>query len=207
MKSKTIFRKVTVQTGILLFAVLFLFCACSQQVVQRSGEGAVTGAAVGAVGGMVSALVFGGDVGDAAARGAVWGGSTGAASGAISGAAAESNEKDRQAKELEALQAKLGPDAYKGLEALVQCKHDAAQANGRTAAKSDNKDYALAGLWVQVLAYADSRQEEKARALFPDLVSKDGSISSESQAETEMRSAVQELMAIRKKFNLPTVCT
>lgn len=190
--------------------VLANFPACSKQSVERAGQGAATGAVVGAVGGMVSALVFGGDVGDAAARGAVWGGSTGAAAGAISGTMAESNQKKakqaQQTNEIETLRKKLGEDAFQGLEALAQCKHEVAQGYGRTAAKSDNQDYALAGLWLQVLAYADSRQEEKARALFPDLVSEDSNISSASQAETEMRDALQKLMDIRQEYDLPRVC-
>ncbi|MBC2745019.1 MAG: hypothetical protein HGJ93_18850 [Desulfosarcina sp.] len=183
---------------------LVTFPACSKQSVERAGQGAATGAVVGAVGGMVSALVFGGNVADAAARGAVWGGSTGAAAGAMSGAVADNNQKKaQQANELETLKKQLGEDAFQGLDALVQCKHEVAQGYGRTAAKSDNQDYALAGLWLQVLAYADSRQEEKARALFPDLVSEDSKISSASQAETEMRKALQKLKDIRQEYNLP----
>ena len=123
--------------------------SCSQRTVEGAGRGAATGAVAGAVGGMVSALVFGGNVGEAAARGAVWGGSTGATAGAISGAVADSNEKKaQQAAELDALRKKLGDDAFQGLVALAQCKHEVAQGYGRTAAASDNPDYALAGLWL-----------------------------------------------------------
>jgi hypothetical protein len=57
-----------------------------------------------------------------------------------------------------------------------------------------------------VLAYADSRQEDQARSLFPDLVAKDSKISSESQAETEMQAALKKLADIRQEYNLPEVC-
>jgi len=186
---------------------LMTFPACSKQSMQRTGQGAATGSVVGAVGGMVTALVFGGNVGEAAARGAVYGGSTGAAAGAMSGAMADSNQKKaQQAAELEALRKRLGDDAFQGLEALVQCKHDIAQGYGRTAAKSNNPDFALAGLWLRVLSYADSRQEELAQALFPAIVAKDGKIASESQAETKMQDALLKLKDIRQEYNLPAKC-
>jgi hypothetical protein len=129
----------------------------------------------------------------------------------MSGAMAEGNQKAQQAEkqnmELTELRRKLGEDAYNGLEALVNCKHEVAVAYGRTAAKSNNQDHALAGLWIEVLSYADSRQEEKARTLYPELVDEDDAISSESQAETKMRNAMQKLMQIRKQYDLPEVCS
>jgi hypothetical protein len=190
-----------------LFVTMMIFIACSQQSMQRAGQGAATGAVVGAVGGMVTALVFGGSVGEAAARGAVYGGSTGATAGAISGAVADSNQKKaQQAAELEALRNRLGDDAFNGLVALVECKHDIAHGYGRTAAKSDNADFALAGLWLQVITYADNRQEDQARAMFPDLVEKDSKLASESQAETKMQAALQKLMDVRQEYKLPREC-
>ena len=206
MKSKSIYSFQWM--SLVLMIVLLTFPACSKQTAQRAGQGAAAGAVVGAVGGMVSALVFGGNVGDAAARGAVWGGSTGAAAGAMSGAVADSNQKKAQdAAKLEALRKKLGDDAFQGLEALVHCKHEIAQGYGRTAAQSNNPDFALAGLWVQALAFADSRQEEQARTLFPDLVAKDSKIASESQAESEMQGALQKLKEIRQEYKLPKDCS
>lgn len=191
-----------------IMIALMTLSACSQQTMQRTGQGAATGAVVGAVGGLVSGLVFGGNAADAAARGAVWGASTGAAAGAISGAAADSSRKKaQQAAELKALREKLGNDAFQGLAALVECKHEIAQGYGRTAAQSENPDYALAGLWLQVLAYADSRQDNQARALFPELVAEDSKISSESQAETEMQDALKNLKEIRQEYKLPRECS
>lgn len=188
--------------------------ACSSHTAQRAGEGAAMGAVVGAAGGMVSALVFGGNVGEAAARGAVWGGSTGAVAGGISGAQQEQarktqQEQARKAQQDEAikkLKDQLGEDAFNGLAALTECKHEVALGYARTAAKLDNKNYALAGLWIQVLAYADSRQENKAWALYPDLITNDPEIGSESQADETMRKALQRLMEIREEYNLPKTC-
>ena len=205
MKPKKPYSLQWIATAVIL--TLITFPSCSQQSMQRTGQGAATGTVVGAVGGMVSALVFGGDVGDAAARGAVWGGSTGAAAGAMSGAMADSNQKKAQeAAELEALRKRLGDDAFSGLAALVECKHEVAQGYGRTAATSDNTDFALAGLWLQVITYADSRQEDQARSLFPELVEKDSKLSSESQAETEMQAALKKLKDIRQEYKLPRDC-
>jgi hypothetical protein len=150
--------------------------------------------------------VFGGDPAEAAARGAVYGGSVGAVSGAVAGAQVDQAEKDRRDAQLEKLKKAIGDDAFNGLEALADCKHDVALGYARTAAKSDNKDYALAGLWLEVLAYGDSRQESQARALFPDLIAKDNEIRSEAQAEETMRKALLALMDIREQYKLPRVC-
>jgi hypothetical protein len=204
--------KITIQETkkvltIILCASALLFSACSQRSVERGAQGAATGAVVGAVGGLVTGLVFGGDVAESTARGAVYGGATGAASGAISGAVADSNEKKaQQAAELQALRKTLGDDAFQGLEALAECKHDIAQGYGRTAAKSGNAEYALAGLWVQVLAYADSQDMENARKLYPDLIERDDNISSDSQAESETQNALKRLKDIRKEYKLPQTC-
>ena len=193
--------------SLLLGITLLTVPACSQRSMEQAGRGAVTGSAVGAVGGMVTALVFGGNVGEAAARGAVYGGSTGATAGAISGAVADSNEKKaQQAAKLKALRKKLGDDAFQGLAALAECKHEIARGYGRTAAASDNPDYALAGVWLQVIAYADSGQFEQARNLFGQLMAKDEEITTESQAEHKMQSALEKLAQIRKKHNLPVKC-
>ena len=194
--------------ALILAITLLTAPACSKRSMEQAGQGAVTGAAVGAVGGMVSALVFGGNVGDAAARGAVYGGSTGATAGAISGAVADSKEiKAQQAAELENLRKQLGDDASQGLAALAECKHEIAQGYGRTAVASSNPNYALAGLWLQVLAYADSGQTDQARKMFAELMAKDSDITSESGAESEMQAALEKLMKIRKKYNLPVKCS
>jgi hypothetical protein len=205
MRSNRISIEIIVKMITILCIVAMI--ACSSHSGKMAGQGAATGATAGAVGGLVSALVFGGDPVDAAARGAVYGGSTGAVAGAMAGARADKAEEQRQDAQLEQLKKDIGDDAYSGLEALAECKHEVALGYARTAAKSDNKDYALAGLWLEVLTYGDNRQEGKARALFPDLVAKDAKISSEAQAEETMRKALQSLMDIRAEYNLPKVCS
>jgi hypothetical protein len=65
---------------------------------------------------------------------------------------------------------------------------------------------ALAGLWLEILNYADSGQESKARALFPTLVKQDWNIETTTQAETKMREGVTALGDIREKYDLPRVC-
>ena len=199
-------NKKAVKLCIIFCSLALVVSACSQQTAQKAGEGATMGAVVGGVGGLVTGLVFGGNVAESAARGAVYGASTGAAAGAISGSMAESKQKEQQTDKFEQLRSKIGADAFSGLEALADCKHDAALGYGRTAAKSENQDYALAGLWLQVLTLADSREEDQASALYPELVSQDDKISSEAQAEETLRLALQDLMDILEQNKLPRVC-
>ena len=189
-----------------LAMALLLVISCSTHTGQMAGKGAVGGAAAGAVGGLVSALVFGGDPAEAAARGAVYGGSVGAVGGAVAGSQMDQAEKNQRDAQIEKLKKEIGSDAFSGLEALADCKHDVALGHARNAANSDNKDHALAGLWLEVLSYGDSRQESQARALFPDLIAKDGQIRSEAQAEETMRKALLALMDIREQYKLPRVC-
>ena len=204
MKSNRI-RKV-IELRIIAILCLVALTACSTHSAKRAGEGAAMGAVVGAAGGMVSALIFGGNVGEAAARGAVWGGTTGAVAGGISGSQQDQMKKAQQDKTIEKLKADLGEDAFNGLVALTDCKHEVALGYARTAARSENKDYALAGLWLEILAFADQKKEDKARQLFPDLIAKDSKISLEAQAEETMRKALQRLMDIRGEYNLPKTC-
>ena len=193
-------------TLLLVLGCMSLISACSSQTGQRAGQGAATGAVAGAAGGVVSALIFGGDVGEAAARGAAWGGSMGAVGGAISGTQQDSAMKKQQEDAVAKLKLKLGDDAFNGLVALTNCKHDAALSHANTAKNLDNPEYALAGQWLEVLTLADQRQEDKARALFPALIEKDPEIDSEAKAEESMRKALQGLMKIRAENNLPQTC-
>jgi len=198
--------------GFFLSAIFILaaLTACSGTQRRAAGEGAATGAVVGAVGGLVSGLVFGGDVAESTARGAVYGASTGAAAGAMAGvkadARADAAKKQQRDAQLEQLKKRIGEDAFNGLAALAECKHDVSLAYAKTAAGTKNRDYSLAGLWLEVLSYADRKEEDKARALFPEIVSKDSKIKSDAQAEETMRQALQDLMDIRGEYNLPRVC-
>ena len=205
----------------LLTAILYMFmtagvtgtagCASDSYAAKGAGEGATTGAVAGALGGMVTALVFGGNVAEAGARGAVYGGTSGAVVGGMSGskadqAVAAQKQAEREA-ELERLRNRIGPDAYNGVVALAECKHEVAIANAREAAKSKNSDYALAGIWVVALTEADRQNELEARAMFPDIVKRDRDIKTEADAEAGVREALHELGNIRVEYDLPAVCS
>ncbi|MBI5896151.1 MAG: hypothetical protein HZB24_09180 [Desulfobacterales bacterium] len=185
---------------------LLLAVGCTKQQAKQAGEGATMGAVAGAVGGLVTGLVFGGNPIESAAAGAVFGASTGATAGAISGAQQESAQKEQQRAKGEEFRKKFGDDAYNGAVALAQCKHEVALANAAVVSKDEDKDKALAGLWLEVLSHADNKQEEQARALFPAVVEKDPEVKTEVQAEEKMRRALQKLMEIRADNGLPQVC-
>ena len=194
-----------------VFAALFLSlqmtgCASDSHTARGASKGAGTGAVAGAVGGLVGSLVFGGDPVEGAARGAVYGGATGAAVGAMAGAERDRKEKQQQEAHLAKLRQQIGDDAFDGLAALAECRHDVSLRQAAKAQKSDNPNYALAGLWLEVLSHADQRDEAKARSLFPKVVEKDWDIKSTSQAEETMRNALNDLMDIRQEYKLPRLC-
>jgi len=190
----------------LVFGFILIVSACSGQSGQRAAQGGTMGAVAGAAGGMVSALIFGGNVGEAAARSAVWAGTTGAVSGAIVGSQEDQAKKKQQATAAEKLKAKLGEDAFEGLTALARCKHGVAAEYAKTAKKSNRQEYALAGLWLEILILADRQEEGQARALFPTVIKQDPEVASEARAEERMRNALAGLMKIRAEHNLPKTC-
>ena len=155
----------------------------------------------------MSALVFGGDAGEAMARGAVYGGAVGATAGAMGGAQVDKKVEQQRQATAEALRTKIGDDAYDGLEALADCEHDVSLKQAELARQSDNPNFSLAGLWLEVLSYADQGNEVRARELFPEVVTKDWNIKSEAEAEAEMRKTLTRLMDIREQYNLPRVCS
>jgi len=184
-----------------------LLSACGEHAAKGAGTGATTGAVSGAVGGLVSALVFGGDAGEAMARGAVYGGAVGATAGAMGGAQVDKKVEQQRQATAEALRAKIGDDAYDGLEALADCKHDVSLKQASLARQSDNPNFALAGLWLEVLSYADQGNEARARVLFPEVVTKDWNMKTEAEVEAEMRATLSQLMNIREQYNMPRVCS
>jgi hypothetical protein len=181
-------------------------CASGSHASKGAAQGAKSGAVAGAVGGLVSALVFGGDPVDRAARGAVYGGTTGAVAGAMSGAQRDKAERQRAEGQLAAYRQQIGDAAFDGLAALADCDYDQASRQATLARASENPNYRLAGLWLEVLSHADRRDEAAARELFPTLVAQDWDIKNESEAEAEMRTAVNDLMDIRERYGLPRVC-
>ena len=181
--------------------------ACGEYAAKGAGTGATTGAVSGAVGGLVSALVFGGDPAEAAARGAVYGGAVGATAGAMGGAQVDKKISQERQATLDALRDRIGDDAFKGLEALADCDHDVSLKQAGLARQSDNPNFSLAGLWLEVLSYADQGNEAEARKLFPDVVKTDWDIKSETQAETTLQETLNKLMDIREQYNMPRVCS
>ena len=210
MRSKTISVRLLIPLLVLVIVGLvtqLTGCASDSYAAKGAGKGATTGAVSGAVGGIFSALVFGGDPAEAAARGAVYGGAAGATAGAIAGSEEDRQVKQQQEAQLAKLRQKIGDDTFTGLEALADCRHDVSLQQAAKAQKSENPNYALAGLWLEVLSYADQKDETKARSLFPTLVKKDWNIKSETQAEEAMRKALNSLMDIREEYKLPRVCS
>jgi predicted negative regulator of RcsB-dependent stress response len=100
----------------------------------------------GAVGGLVGSLVFGGDVGQSVARGAVVGAAVGGTAGAISASQNDKRKKQAHEAELEKLRQEIGRNAYNGLAALAECKHDISLRQAAKAQRSENSNHALAGL-------------------------------------------------------------
>jgi len=199
---------------LLVLAVAMLNAGCAKDTYAAKGaaEGAKTGAIAGAVGGMVTAMIFGGDVVGAGARGAVYGASSGAVVGAMAGSNVDKQISTPPApledtdNQLARMRDELGVDAYNGIVALSDCKHDVAIANAREAGKSGNPDYELAGLWIEALAEADRQREPEARALYPEIVQRDDELSSDSEAEARLRDGLRELGEIRASFGMPAVC-
>lgn len=197
------------QTMVLVLSIwtLWILPGCSGHSGQMAGEGATMGAVAGMVGGLVTGLVFGGDAIELAAQGAVWGASSGAVTGAMAGAQIDKAERTaRQQAELERIRAKLGDDAFNGLKALAKCKHEISLGYARTAAKSKNKGYALAGLWLEVLTHGDRGEMQAAEDQFPVLIEKDIKVSSGVQAQEKLNKALVRLKEIRGEYNLPEQC-
>ena len=204
-------RPIAALAIVLLGAAL---AACQSSAGKGAAQGAGTGAIAGAVGGAVTALVFGGDPVEAAARSAVWGASAGAATGAIAGSQADSQAKKQAEQkshaeteaELAKLREEIGEENFAGLASLADCKHDESLKAAAKGKRSNNPNHALAGLWLEILNYADSGREPKARDLFPTLVKQDWNIETTAQAETKMREGITALGNIREEYDRPRVC-
>ena len=207
---------------LVLLCMQLTACAGDSYASKGAKQGATQGAAAGAVGGLVSALVFGGDPVDRAARGAVYGGAAGAVAGGISGSrmdkqaqaqaqsqtrsSAQPQTQAQQDAELEALRKEIGRPAFNGLAALAECRHQDSLAKAQKARKAKNPNHRLAGLWLEVLNYADLGQQNQVNDLLPVVVEEDWDINSEEQAQAVTREAAAELITIRKDYKLPLVC-
>ncbi len=193
-------------TGLAIAVLALGMAGCSSNAGKGAAQGAGTGAIAGAVGGAVTALIFGGDPVEAAARSAVWGASAGAATGAIAGSQADSAAESKRQAEFDKLREEIGDENFAGLESLADCKHDESLRAAAKGRQSKNPNYALAGLWLEILNYADKGQESKARELFPVLVEQDWNIDSTTQAESRMREGTTALGNIREEYGRARVC-
>ena len=185
-------------------------CASDSYAARGAAQGAGTGAMAGAVGAAATALIFGGNVGEAAARGAVYGGTSGAVVGGMSGAQADKQVAERERAEREQrvtqFREEIGSDAFNGFVALAECKHEVALANAREARQSRNRDFALAGLWVEALTEADRRQPDAARALLPEIVVQDREVADEAEADQRLGETLAKISEIRREYDLPASC-
>ena len=131
--------------GPLIVAIVTTATGCGANAQRGAAEGAATGAMAGAVGGMFTAWIFGGDVARAGARGAAYGGSSGAVVGGMAGArmddAQAAQKQAQQDAQISKFREEIGTDAFNGLVALGECKHEVALANAWEAAKSGKKDF------------------------------------------------------------------
>ncbi|MDH4041584.1 MAG: hypothetical protein OEV88_13080 [Gammaproteobacteria bacterium] len=195
----------------LLAAILVTAAGCGANAQKGAVEGAATGAMAGAVGGMFTAWVFGGDVARAGARGAAYGGSSGAVVGAMAGGrvddAQAAQKQARQDAEIRKFREEIGTDAFNGLVALGECKHEIALANAREAARSGKKDFVMAGVWVEVLTEADRNRTEAASALYPRLLAVDRDVKTEADAQAQTAELLRQLREIRVEYGLPAVCS
>ena len=192
---------------ILTIALLGVSVAgCETSAGKGAAHGASSGAIAGAVGGAVTALVFGGDPVEAATRSAVWGASAGAATGAIAGSQVDKKVDQQKEAKFAKLREEIGDENFAGLQALADCKHDESLRAAEKGRQSKNPNYALAGMWLEILNYADKGQESKARALFPTLVEQDWNTETTAQAETKMREGTTALGNIREEYGRARVC-
>lgn len=196
--------RVPAVTVIALFVALLV--GCETYAGKGAAQGAGSGAIAGAVGGAVTALVFGGDPVEAATRSAVWGASAGAATGAIAGSQVDKQVDQQKEAKFAELRKKIGDENFAGLEALADCNHDASLRAAAKGRQAENPNYALAGLWLEILSYADKGQESKARELFPTLIKQDWNIDSTGEAEAKMREGTTALGNIREEYGRPRVC-
>ena len=185
-------------------------CASDSYAAKGAAQGAGTGALAGAVGAAATALIFGGNVGEAAARGAVYGGTSGAVVGGMAGAQTDSRVEEQERVEMERriseFREEIGADAFNGFVALAECKHEIALANAREAQSSRNRDFALAGLWVEALTEADRDRPEAAQAVLPQIVSQDSEVTDEADAQRRLGDTLGRIGEIRTEYDLPATC-
>jgi hypothetical protein len=180
-----------------------LLSACSGGA-SHTGEGAKRGASSGAiggaVGGLVSGLIFGGDALANAAAGAAIGAASGAAVGAASGASQDKQEKDHYI-------AKFGQRNYDGFMALADCDYDAALDLATQGQQYQNRSYAVSGIWLETLIYADQNDYQKAASFYPALEKNDPDLLDRQDTERKLKDTVRQLRRIRVDYNRAPQCS
>jgi hypothetical protein len=134
------------------------------------------------------------------------GAAQGAGTGAIAGGQVDKKADAQKEAEFAKLREEIGDENFAGLEALADCKHADSLRAADKGRQSKNPNYALAGLWLEILNYADTGQEPKARELFPTLVKQDWNIETSTQAESKMREGTTALGNIREQYGRARVC-
>jgi hypothetical protein len=100
----------------------------------------------------------------------------------------------------------IGTDAFNGFVALAECKHDIALANAREAQTSRNRDFALAGFWIEALTEQDRKRPDAARAVLPDIVREDRDVADEAEAQRQLDEFLGKMGEIRTDYDLPATC-
>ena len=111
-----------------------------------------------------------------------------------------------EARQRERLRREIGDDAYRGLEALAECKHTVAIAYAERAQEDSDIEYMLAGYWLEIMTVAETDGEAAAGKLLPILVARDPKLTSTEQAATLVGEAMEELRDIRAQYGMAVSC-
>jgi hypothetical protein len=174
----------------LLLSTLLLGACAGTNTSEGAKRGASSGAIGGAVGGLVSSLIFGGDALGAAVSGAAIGAASGAAVGAASGASVDKKQEQRYAAE-------FGEANYNGFLALAACDYPKALTLAAEGQQYKDRNYSVAGLWLETLAYADQNDYEKAATLYPALEKNDPALLDRNDTQIKLKDSVRKLRSIR----------
>jgi hypothetical protein len=87
------------------------------------------------------------------------------------------------------------------------CKLPVSLAYAETAQNNRNRDYALAGYWLEMLAMVEQGRLEEAEAVLPELVQIDNNLNSTQSARVLLNEAIVELGDIREEYGLSRSCS
>lgn len=121
--------------------------------------------------------------------------------------AQRNNEAAREQQDIDRIRREIGSDAFDGVVALAECRHEVAIANARVAARSTNSNHALAGLWVQALAFEDKGDTASLDEIEPEIIRWDRGVKDTQQFRQELDAGHRELIQIREEHSLPPSCS